>query len=89
MREVALFEAKNTLSALVAEVEATGEEILITRHGAPAARLAPIEAKRARAERAAIVAGILRSREAWAAAHPEAARPIPWETVKGWIDDER
>lgn len=40
MKSVPLYEAKNRLSALIDEVEATGEDILITRHGKPAARLA-------------------------------------------------
>lgn len=42
MKEVALYEAKNKLSALVQEVEQTGGEIIITRHGKPAARLSPV-----------------------------------------------
>ena len=41
MKEVGLFEAKTKLSALVDRVE-KGEEILITRHGQPVARLAPL-----------------------------------------------
>jgi prevent-host-death family protein len=40
MREVSLFEAKQKLSALVAEAEA-GEIIAITRHGRVVARLGP------------------------------------------------
>ena len=40
MREVGAFEAKNTLSALLDEVE-KGEEVTITRHGKPVARLIP------------------------------------------------
>lgn len=38
MREVGAFEAKNTLSALLDLVE-RGEEVLITRHGKPVAKL--------------------------------------------------
>lgn len=38
MITVGAFEAKNTLGSLLDRVEA-GEEILITRHGKPAARL--------------------------------------------------
>jgi prevent-host-death family protein len=41
MTTVGAFEAKNTLGSLLDRVEA-GEEILITRHGKPAARLAPV-----------------------------------------------
>lgn len=38
MQEIGAFEAKNTLSALLDRVE-QGEEIVITRHGKPVARL--------------------------------------------------
>ena len=38
MHEVGAFEAKNTLGSLLDRVE-RGEEILITRHGKPVARL--------------------------------------------------
>lgn len=40
MTEIGAFEAKNTLSALLDRVE-RGEEIVITRHGHPVARLVP------------------------------------------------
>ena len=40
MREIGAFEAKNTLGALLDQVE-QGEEIVITRHGRPVARLVP------------------------------------------------
>ncbi len=40
MTEIGAFEAKNTLSALLDRVE-HGEEIIITRHGKPVARLVP------------------------------------------------
>jgi prevent-host-death family protein len=39
-KEVGLFEAKTRLSALVARVQ-RGEEITITKHGVPVARLIP------------------------------------------------
>ena len=39
-REVGAFEAKNTLGTLLDRVE-RGEEIVITRHGRPVARLVP------------------------------------------------
>lgn len=44
MKQVGIFEAKTNLSSLVDEVE-KGQEIVITRHGKPVARLV-----RARAE---------------------------------------
>jgi prevent-host-death family protein len=53
MREVPVFEAKNKLTALLAEVE-TGIEIVMTRRGAPVARLVPADSRsdRARTHRA-------------------------------------
>ena len=43
MKTVAVFEAKNRLSELLAAVE-RGEEITITRHGCPVARLVSAQA---------------------------------------------
>lgn len=40
MLEIGAFEAKNTFGALLDRVE-HGEEIIITRHGKPVARLVP------------------------------------------------
>ena len=40
MLEIGAFEAKNTLGTLLDRVEG-GEEIVITRHGRPVARLVP------------------------------------------------
>ena len=40
MREIGAFEAKNTLGSLLDLVQ-HGEEIVITRHGKPVARLVP------------------------------------------------
>ena len=55
MTEVGTFEAKNRLSELLDRVE-SGEEVTITRHGKPVARLvAPVldEERKARARAAA------------------------------------
>lgn len=52
MREIGAFEAKTHLSELLAAAEA-GESVLITRRGAPVARLVPAER---RGDRAAAVA---------------------------------
>lgn len=41
MAHVNVYEAKSQLSRLIARVEA-GEEIVITRHGRPVARLEPV-----------------------------------------------
>jgi prevent-host-death family protein len=40
MTEIGAFEAKNTLGSLLDRVQ-RGEEIIITRHGKPVARLVP------------------------------------------------
>ena len=40
MQEIGAFEAKNTLGSLLDRVQ-QGEEIVITRHGKPVARLVP------------------------------------------------
>ena len=86
MKEVALYDAKNQLSALVAEVEASGEEIVITRHGKPAARLGPASApqKMSQAEAAARLRAI---RDRLAAKGLD-SEPLPWETLKRWMRDE-
>ena len=48
MREVGVLEAKTNLSALLDEVQRTGEPVLITRHGKPVAQLsAPPPTRRA------------------------------------------
>ena len=73
--QVGAFEAKNTLGALLDRVE-QGDEIIITRHGKPVARLAPCapqidqDAARAAIERIRARAKVLR------------LAPIPWETLK-------
>ena len=41
MQEIGAFDAKNSLGALLDRVE-HGEELIITRHGKPVARLAPV-----------------------------------------------
>jgi prevent-host-death family protein len=38
---VSIYEAKSQLSRLIAEVERTGEEIVIRRHNVPVAKLVP------------------------------------------------
>ena len=43
MQEIGAFEAKNRLEALLDRVQ-EGEEIVITRHGKPVARLVPLRA---------------------------------------------
>ena len=57
MKEIGAFEAKNTLSALLDLVEA-GEEVTITRHGKPVARLVPPHRSFSRDEARAAAAAI-------------------------------
>jgi prevent-host-death family protein len=75
MVEVGAFEAKNKLGSLLDEVE-RGEEIVITRHGKPVARLVSNEAwiNRSQAREAA---GRIRAR---AASLP--AGNFDWEALK-------
>jgi prevent-host-death family protein len=51
---VGAYEAKTHLSELLEKVEA-GEEIVITKHGAPVAKLVPVEKKASVEERAAAI----------------------------------
>jgi prevent-host-death family protein len=51
---VGAYEAKTHLSELLERVEA-GEEIVITKHGAPVAKLVPVEKKASVQERAAAI----------------------------------
>jgi prevent-host-death family protein len=80
--EIGAFEARNKLGMLLDRVE-NGEEITITRHGKPIARLVPnatrIDKLQARAalERIRARAGNLKERYDWAAvkADRDAGRP--------------
>lgn len=82
MPQIGAFEAKNTLGALLDRVE-QGEEIVITRHGKPVARLAPCETK---IDHEGMRAASARIR---ARARALAGAPIPWETVKADRDAGR
>ncbi|WP_291299437.1 type II toxin-antitoxin system Phd/YefM family antitoxin [Elioraea sp.] len=62
MKEVGAFEAKNTLSALLDLVE-KGEEVLITRHGKPVARLVRPEGAPDRTKALAAVERIIEARK--------------------------
>jgi prevent-host-death family protein len=57
MLEVGAFEAKNTLGALLDRVE-RGDQVLITRHGRPVARLVPSAGGIDRVQAAAALARI-------------------------------
>jgi prevent-host-death family protein len=82
MGEVGAFEAKNTLGSLLDRVQG-GEEVVITRHGRPVARLSPYrggidrDQSRAAAER-------IRARAATAK-----FGSVDWETLKADRDAGR
>jgi prevent-host-death family protein len=79
---IGAFEAKNTLGALLDRVE-RGEEIVITRHGKPVARLAPCTTASDREGADAALARIRTRARALNIA------PIPWETLKAERDADR
>ena len=82
MNEVGAFEAKNKLGALLDRVE-QGEEVVITRHGKPVARLVP-NVRQVDRERA---------RRAFERMRAEAKRlkfgPFDWEEMKKLRDEGR
>ncbi|MGH9604384.1 MAG: type II toxin-antitoxin system Phd/YefM family antitoxin [Terracidiphilus sp.] len=80
--EVGAFEAKNTLGALLDRVE-NGEEIVITRHGRPVARLVPNEGRIDRSQARAAAARIR------ARAVEAKLGPFNWEEVKADRDAGR
>lgn len=89
MRSVGVLEAKTNLSALIDEVETTGEVIVITRHGKPVARLSPdVEGKNSHrqlsghelAERARAFRDKQAPDPEWAA--------LSWEELKAIARDE-
>lgn len=82
MKEIALYDAKNKLSALIQEVEESGREIVITRHGKPVARLAPVRSLSG-ADRAAAIERLAHLRENFTDAGQP---PFDW---KEYVEDGR
>ena len=82
MSQIGAFQAKNTLGALLDRVEQV-EEIIITRHGRPVARLAPCFAQ---IDQDGVRAASDRIR---ARARALAVGPIAWETLKADRDAGR
>lgn len=77
MKEVGVLEAKTHLSALIAEVGA-GEEVVITRHGKPVARLvAPPDLRRIRSDAVDQVRALRRK---IAREHPS-SEPFDWKAA--------
>jgi prevent-host-death family protein len=82
MAEFGAFDAKNKFSALLDRVE-RGEEIVITRHGQPVARLVPNSGGVDRAQ-ARAAAQRIRARAA-----KVKGGPFDWETLKADRDAGR
>jgi prevent-host-death family protein len=80
--KVGAFEAKNTLGSLLDRVE-QGEEIVITRHGRPVARLGPVATM---IDRDAVTAALTRLRDR---AHGLAAGSFDWPALKADRDAGR
>ena len=83
MRYVGVLEAKTQLSALLDAVEKQGEQVIITRHGKPIARLMPEVATTADEHRLSGAEILLRSQALWSA---QPADPdfdgLTWEELK-------
>ena len=79
MRLIGAFEAKNRLSELLAAVE-NGEEVTITKHGRPVARLVPFTAY----DQARVAAAIVELRQL-----RDKVRLGTSETVKDLINEGR
>ena len=80
MITIGAFQAKNTLGSLLDRVE-SGEEIVITRHGRPVARLVPNTGKR---DVAAARAAFERIRE-----RAKGSGGFDWEELKALRDTGR
>lgn len=86
-REVGAFEAKNTLGSLLDRVE-QGEEIVITRHGKPVARLVP-NAGYPDQDRARAAFERLRERARQLAKDNPGRPAFDWEEIKKMRDEGR
>ncbi|HEY6767907.1 MAG TPA: type II toxin-antitoxin system prevent-host-death family antitoxin [Candidatus Sulfotelmatobacter sp.] len=86
-KQIGAFEAKNTLGTLLDRVE-RGEEIVITRHGRPVARLVPnIHSEGADQVQAAF--DRIRKRALSLARENPASQAFDWEEVKKLRDEGR
>jgi prevent-host-death family protein len=85
--EVGAFEAKNTLGTLLDRVE-RGEEIVITRHGKPVARLVPNTDSPGQ-DRVRAAFDRLRERARQLAKENPGRPAFDWEEMKKWRDEGR
>ena len=85
--QVGAFEAKNTLGTLLDRVE-QGEEIVITRHGKPVARLVP-NTELPDQDRVRAAFARLRERARQLARENPGQPAFDWEEMKKWRDEGR
>jgi prevent-host-death family protein len=92
MAQIGAFEAKNTLGTLLDRVE-RGEEIVITRHGKPVARLVPnagrIDQNQAQSALQRIRARARDLPTANSDSKKSRRKKFDWESVKALRDDGR
>jgi prevent-host-death family protein len=87
LREIGAFEAKNTFGTLLDRVE-RGEEIVITRHGRPVARLVPNAGSTDQNKARAAFERMRERARQLAKEHP--GRPaFDWEEIKKLRDEGR
>lgn len=89
MREIGVLEAKTSFTSLIAEVERTGEGVLVTRRGKAAVKIVPATPSRARLtpeQRTAVAEDIIAWRDAQSFDEDLAA--TSWDEVKRAIRDE-
>lgn len=89
MREVGVLEAKTHFTSLIAEVERTGEEVIVTRHGKAAVRIVPMAGASTAPSRAKL-RSVAESLLAWRDSQPvdESLKGMSWEELKRQIRDE-
>jgi len=87
VQQIGAFEAKNTLGTLLDRVE-RGEEIVITRHGKPVARLVPNAGGNDK-DRARAAFERLRERTRVLHEQNKDKEPLDWPTLKKWRDEGR
>ncbi len=92
MQEIGAFEAKNKLGALLDRVE-QGEEVIITRHGKPVARLVPNVARVDQSQSRIVFQRIRMRAEGLRSAPSEqgsqGTASFDWASLKQWRDQGR
>ncbi len=84
MPQVGVLEAKTHLSGLVEALERGGEEVVITRHGRPVAKIVAIKAPAAAAKRDLLAeAKTIRERTA------SRGQPLEPVDVVAWVREDR